>query len=306
MVAPRTTVKLIRAYIADGRGLGHGELYRAFIQLMRWNASPVSVQTVGCVPPFRRRMHFLSRSEWLLGLLLAWIGCHVREQVPLWPWRARHPLYGYSKDVDDRLGWSDGTIALCSRLGVKHGTYVGTQIPYIWTIDLLATLAWLPAEQVTSTMVSVKPLKGELYTGDIDPIARGPEKLEVERQFALQLGIPYFVADRSLFPGDLLGQLELYSTAAFIPSHHRLTSVLATFLSEHGHALPSVPPIEWRDRLLADYHLRQDEADLAVHHILWHQYVDVDLRRELQMEDIVRPGGRALQAALRQAVQVKQ
>jgi hypothetical protein len=260
------------------------------------------VQTFGSVPPFARRTHFLCRSEWLIALLLAWIGCHVREQCPMWPWRSPHVLHGLAPSLDATLPWSSGTLALCRKLGVDHGYFVGTSIPYVWTLDIVATFAWLPAEQSKAAVVSVKPLAHEIYSGDTDPIAQGPEKLEVERQLSLELGLSYFVADRSLYPGHLLGQLELYSSAAMLPQGHRVQIAQSRLLDSLGNSLAKEPPTEWRDRLVADWQLKQPEADLAVNNIIWNQLIDVDLTREIQMEDPVRPGGRALREALRKSI----
>lgn len=303
MVAPRVTAALLRRYIDEGRGFGHGESYLAFIQLMRWNASPISVQTYGAVPPFSRRTHFLCRSEWLIALLLAWIGCHVREQLPMWPWRTPNALHGLNKSLDATLPWSPGTIALCRELGIDHGCFVGTSIPYVWTLDIVATLAWLPIEQSKAAIVSVKPLEHETYAGDTDPIARGPEKLEVERQYAKRTGLSYFVADRSLYPGHLLGQLELYSSAANLPPGHPAQVAQSRLLDSKGDSLTQEPPTAWRDRLMRDWRLSQPEADLAVSNIIWNQLIDVDLTQEIQMEDPIRPGGRGLQKALRQWIE---
>lgn len=299
MVAPRTTENLLRRYVAEGRGHGHGEDYEAWIQLRRWNASPVSVQTFGCLPPFRRSPSFLCRSEWLLALVLSWVGCHVREQYPLWPWQHSHPLDGRVPTQEGKLPWSSGTRALCQRAGIEHGTFVGTPYPYIWTMDLCATLAWLPAEQQNCALVSVKSLSSELYTGDIDPIARGPEKLEVERLYALELGARYFVADRSVFPGAFLGQLECFSAAAMVPSRHPIALALAPFLQKHGHGLHCSPPNEWRRRLESEFGLSSLDATFAVHHILWHQLVDVDLSRDLNFDTVLRPGGLRLRDGIR-------
>lgn len=299
LVAPKITERLLKGYVSEGRGFGHGEDYRAWIQLRRWNASPVSVQTFGNVPPFRRSGSFLSRSEWLLSLVLSWVGCHVREQFPFWPWPHMHPLYGLVPDLDhDRL-WSSGTLELCKRAGIDHGTFIGTSYPYIWTMDLCATLAWLPADQQTCAMLSVKPLSGELYTGEIDPIARGPEKLEVERQFALELDLPYFVADRSIYPGALLGNLEWLRNAAMFPSGHPVAAKLEQFLQRNGQELHCCPPTEWKDKLQADFSASSEEADFVVQHILWHQYVDVDLSHDVNLDAIPRPGGRSLREAVR-------
>jgi hypothetical protein len=218
---------LVRRYVAEGHSNGLEVAYLAFIQFMRWNASLVSVETHGFVPPFRRPMHLLSRSEWLLALLLSWISCHVREQMPMWPWTRANALYGYHPALDPDLKWSSGTLELCKAAGVHHGCFVGTSIPYIWTMDLVAPLAWLPPERVSAALISVKPLNSDQYTGDVDPVSRGPEKLEVERRYAKELGFAYFVADRSLYPGALLGQLELFISAAHLPrSQNQEISVL--------------------------------------------------------------------------------
>lgn len=299
MVAPRITERLLKGYVSEGRGFGHGEDYLAWIQLRRWNASPVSVQTRGSIPPFGRPASFLCRSEWLLALVLSWVGCHVREQFPMWPWPHMHPLYGLTLAQDEELLRSSGTLALCKRAGIDHGTFLGTLYPYIWTMDLCATLAWLPADEQTCALISVKPLSGEMYTGDIDPIARGPEKLEVERLFGLELELPYFVSDRSTYPGALLGNLEWLSNAAMVPTGHPVAIALASFLQQHGPTLNCCPPNEWKARLQTDFSLSIAEADTAIQNILWHQVVDVDLSHDLNMDVIPRPGGRRLRDAIR-------
>ncbi|WP_156374561.1 TnsA endonuclease N-terminal domain-containing protein [Pseudorhodoferax sp. Leaf274] len=149
------------------------------------------------------------------------IGCHVREQFPAWPWASFGPLYGYHEDLPGDLPWASGTLALCKQAGIDHGVFVGTSIPYIWTFDLVLTLAWLPPRSVRGAIVSVKPLSSELYTGDIDPIARGPEKLEVERLYAQEIDFTYFVSDRTAFPGHLLGQLDRFRAAAMLPTNSK-------------------------------------------------------------------------------------
>jgi hypothetical protein len=299
MVAPKTTDRLIRGYCSKGRGFGHGEDYQAWIQLRRWNASPVSVQTFGNVPPFRRSGSFLSRSEWLLALVLSWVGCHVREQFPMWPWYHMHPLYGQTSGADGNLPRSSGTLELCKRAGIEHGKFVGTRIPYVWTFDLCATLAWLPIEQQTCALISVKPLSSELYSGDIDPIARGPEKLEVERRFAHELKLPYFVADRSSYPGPLLGNLEWLRNAAIVPSAHPIAIAINQYLQRHGHELHCYPPNEWKSRFQRDFNLTVEEADHAIQHILWHQYADADLSKDVNLDAVQRPGGQRLRDAIR-------
>jgi len=123
----------------------------------------------------------------------------LREQYPLWPWSHHHPEFGRNFADDASLPRSVGMQAICSEAGIRHGVFIGTDIPYIWTIDLCLTLPWITSPQRRSTLVSIKPLQADRYL-HIDPLDRGPEKLEAERRYALQLGVHYTVGDASLYP----------------------------------------------------------------------------------------------------------
>jgi len=299
MPAPQVTWDRVASYVAE-RGTGFGESYNAFLQLKRYNASPVSVQTSGRVPPFRRRMHFLSRSEWLIALLLAWVGCHVREQLPLWPWPHHHLLYGFLPRFDTAV-LAPGTLELCKEAGIEHGTFVGTNIPYIWTIDLNAIFAWMPPDEASCALVSVKPLDGEQYSGEMDPIARGPEKLEIERRYSLRAGVSYFVADRTLWPGHLLGQLEDLSAAAYV--EEPIVVSVNRLLERRGPDMAKEPPNEWANRLRLDFDLDAEQAKRGMRHIIWNQSVDVDPSHYLDYGKVGRPGGKALIGAMRDFLQ---
>jgi hypothetical protein len=293
--APKVNWEHVAGHVA-GRGSGFGESYNPFLQLKRYNASPVSVQTSGRVPPFKRRMHFLCRSEWLIAILLAWVGCHVREQLPLWPWRHHHLLYGYLPNFDS-AALVPGTLELCEEAGIEHGTFLGTNIPYIWTIDLNAIFAWMPPEEVSCALISVKPLDGEQYSGEIDPIARGPEKLEIERRYSVRVACSYFVADRTLWPGYLLGQLEDLSAAAY--AEDSIVMAVKRLLESRGTELRNEPPNDWGNRLRLDFGLNVERAQLATRFIIWNQFVDVDPSYYIDYNKVLRPGGKALIAAMR-------
>lgn len=106
--APKVTWERLDDAIDAGHGTGHGETYKPMLEIKRWNPSPVSVQVRKALPPFERVCNFFSRSEWLLGLLFAWLGALIREQFPLWPWSHPHPAYGLNDDCDKDLLWSIG------------------------------------------------------------------------------------------------------------------------------------------------------------------------------------------------------
>jgi len=301
--APHITEDYLKKLIYGGAGMGHGEDYRPFLQVRRWNPSPVSTQVVGgsSVPPFRRQGHFFSLSEWLLALLYAWAGCWVREQFPIWPWAHLHPLAGYGKPSLG-LPSSNGLWALCRESGIDHGYFLGTRIPYFWTIDLCLTLSWIEDPARACTFISVKPLEDERYLY-VDPLDRSAEKLEIERRYAGSMGIYYFLGDRSLYPGVLLANLDWLHKTAAIPIGHPWQAVLNAYLDQHGHAMAEEPPLAWRARLHQDFGVAIDAAEFIVHHCLWNQYVDADLSITLDLSRTVQPGGRSLLAAVRASLQ---
>lgn len=300
--APRVTEAYLKKLIKGGAGTGHGEDYRPFLEIRRWNPSPVSTQVVGgsTVPPFRRRGHFFSFSEWRLALLYAWAGCWVREQLPMWSWAHPHPLIGYSKAAQD-LPWSGGLWRLCRDSNINHGYFPGTRIPYVWTIDLALTLPWIEDPAQACTFVSVKPLQSEAYLY-IDPLARGAEKLEVERRYCALMGIHYFVGDRSLYPAQLLDNLDWLHKTAVLPITHRLRHVLDSFLDRHAANMSQEPPLEWRTLLERDFSLSRHGADYLIQHCLWNQLIDADLNRSIDLAQPLAPGGlgfrRAVQSSL--------
>lgn len=300
MPAPKISEKLVKAQIAEGRGMGHGEAYQAFIQLKRWNASPVSTQTPEALYPFRRLVHFLCRSEWYLALVFAWIGCWVREQFPMWPWLHAHPLAGLPGASVD-LPCSSGTIELCRRAGIKHGVWVGTDIEYIWTMDLALYLAWLPPTVDACVFVSVKPLQDDMFAKELDVLSRPAEKLEIEDRYAKELNARYFVGDRSVYPGDFLGQLEMFHASSWNPEP-RIRIALNDMLMRHGGELEKCSPHDWRDILKTEFLLDTPSANYAVHHIIWHQLVDVDVSQFVRFDRAPVPGGRALRDNIRRSL----
>lgn len=299
---PKVTWDRIQESLDAGAGYGFGESYVSPLQIKRWNPSPMSVQVVKALPQFKRKCHFFSHSEWLLALLFAWLGAHVREQFPAWPWAHPHPEYDRNPEVDASLPWSEGMEAICRDMGIRHGVFPGTDIPYLWTLDLCLHLPWVEIPAKACCLVSVKPLESERYLY-IDPLDRGPEKLEAERRYARAIDVPYFVGDRSLYPGPLFAQLEYLSEAAVLPNSHPWSLTLNRFLSKDGLEAPRYPISEVRERLQVDYRAPLEEATFLLNHILWNQLIDCDLSILIKDSLPPREGGRRLQHALRTSLE---
>jgi hypothetical protein len=284
--------------IQRGVGMGFGENYLPILQIKRWNPSPVSVQVVERIPPFQRRCHFFSVSEYYIALLIAWVGAWIREQYPLWPWTHMHPEYSRNFECDATLRRSPGMLKICKDAGIEHGRFIGTSIDYIWSMDLCVTLPWVDQANKRTLLISIKPLESERYQ-HIDPLDRGPEKLEAERRYARQLGIGYLVGDRSLYPGKLFANLDLYRCAAVIPPNHPLATAKARLLDRRIEVLQTHPITESIRVAEQDLGLSRTEAITLIHHCLWAQEIDCDLSYPVIQSKPPRPGGQLLRQALR-------
>ena len=298
--APKITMPRIAEWLREGVGQGHGEDYRPlpFLEIRRWNPSAISNQVWDWLPPFIRHGHFWCRSEWYLALLFTWVGARVREQYPLWPWRHPHPAYGMDQDIDATLPWSSGIIQICRDAGIDHGFFVGTRIPYIWSLDLLLALTWVQEPTSGTLLVSVKPQPIERHLMP-DPIDRHLEKLEIERRYAVEIRSPYLIATATQFPGPLLGQLEWLKSASLMPQGGAHDAILQSFLDKYSPDLADRPPADWIDLLESDFCIERSVATYVIQHCLWKQYIDCDLSKHLDMEQPPHPGGMALRDTLR-------
>lgn len=294
--APKITTDYIEKLIQDGHGQGHGKNYKPWLEIKRWNPSSVSTQCVGGLPPFyRRRGTFMSRNEWHVGLVLSWLVTEVREQYPIWPWAHPHPLYGLSEEQDLELPISAGMLEICDDTGIKHGVFPSTNITYIWTLDFVLTL--YINDEYRCAVCSIKPVKDERYIYP-DPTDRVMEKLEAERRYCQQLGIPYSITGGDRFSLTLISNLEVFRAAAVLPVTDLRYAILQKFLDQHGDMAGEHPIDEWVGWMCADSGATFHQAIFVVHHILWKQLVDIDISKRIYNSRLCRPGGRTLQKEL--------
>lgn len=196
------------------------------------------------------------------------------------------------------LARSPGMIKICRDAGIGHGTFVGTDIPYIWSIDLCLTLPWIEVPAQRTVLASIKPLDSDRYQ-HVDPLDRGPEKLEGERRYARQLGVGYIVADRTQYAGPLFANLDLYRRAATLAPNSRLASARDNLLVGHAQDLQA-QPIADSIRLAAEAcGISHADATTLLHHCLWTQAIDCDLSRDIHPAKPPPRGGRRLRKAVR-------
>jgi hypothetical protein len=282
------TYAKVASRIALGHGLGVGPHYIPWLTLRRRNPSPDSNQVVSWMPPLGRTAHYFSRGEYHTALFLLWLGVEdLREQFPIWPIPHPHPLDLQDNAPDQPRPWSRGLLAIAAEAHVKHGVEFGTNVPYIASIDLLATTHSLGRRSLT--IFSSKPIdspKDEVRW-------RTLERLELERRYALDIAARYFVSSAALISILTAGHLEAWLDASNLRSFPHLTehaSPFAAAFNEHK----SLSIIEAVNKAASHCSLDLDNAWFLFRHCAWTQAIDIDPTARILHSYPARPGGRAL------------
>jgi len=130
-------IKQVMSWISQGRGQGRGEEYVPWIRITRGYSSPVSHQVFAQLSIHKRSHHFLSKLEHHTALQLAYLGAvELRECLPMWPFEHKHPI-----DTQEQK-YVPGLLDIAKEVGIEHGNYVGTDVPYVASLDMLVTVQW--------------------------------------------------------------------------------------------------------------------------------------------------------------------
>lgn len=163
--------------IRAGAGQGHGDYYQPWIRIRRNFSSPVSYQIFDSVSIHQRNHHFLSALEFHTALTCAYLGAKgLRECLPMWPYEHPHP--GQQMD-NGQHGTTQGLIEIAKQLGIDHGCFVGTTVPYIGSIDLMADVT---GRQTALAGISCKP--GAIAAKSV----RARERIELDRAYCKAIG----------------------------------------------------------------------------------------------------------------------
>lgn len=279
--------------ILAGDGSGHGSSYRAWLQLHRKNSSKVSNQVQGWVVPLGRIATYMSRGEYRTAMLLLWLGvADLREQYPIWPTTHPHPLEG-AEFAPPNLGGVRGLLEIADEAGIQHGEEVGTNIPYIATIDLAATV--IIDDTARLFLFALKPFATEDHTVPW----RTAERLELERRYSKEIAAPYDLIYSGIVPDTLAANLDQW--------------IVHSDLNEHQHLLPSVRPFIDEMNAYRNLSVRNSvshaaevcrinigDAWVLYSHCAWHQHIDVDPRVEPLHSYPAPAGGQQFRQQLRE------
>ena len=277
--------------ILNGEGSGHGENYRPWLNITRRNTSPVSNQIAVWMPPLNRKAVYYARGEYRVALLLLWAGAiDVREQYPIWPVPHPHPLEG-AKFVEAKLKWSRGLFNIAAEAGIDHGTEIGVNLPYVATIDLLATMANGASTQLF--VFSLKPIDDTDHSIDW----RTAERLELERRYALEVAQGYSLVNTGIVPDTMASNLEQWMSCCTLAHIPLLQEQAARFsrVAEENRQLPARDVVELAEKACA---IDEMTSWQLLRHCAWHQLIDIDPARPFLSSYPLQPGGRLCKARL--------
>lgn len=167
----------VSSAIRSGAGQGHGESYQPWLRIRRNFSSPVSYQVFKSVSIHKRNHHFLSELEFHTALISAYLGAKgLRECLPMWPIEHPHP----AKHLNgSQYGTAPGLFDIAKELGIDHGSFVGTTVPYIGSVDLM--LNW---ETTASSLAGISCKPGPIVATSV----RAQERIALDRAYCKAIG----------------------------------------------------------------------------------------------------------------------
>lgn len=286
------TKKKLLERIQLGHGLGDGSKYLPWLTLRKKNSSPNSNQVCSWMPPLRRSAHYFSRGEYHTALVLLWLGVQdLREQFPIWPIPHPHPLET-SNSTHANRPWARGLLTISKEANIKHGSEFGTRLPYIASLDLLATV-----QLRTHRMLAVFSSK-PISEPTMEVKWRTLERLELERRYTAEIDGRYFVSSSALVPQLTAGQLEWWLDASTLACAPELLAYAERFAIQLNDRLD----LSIRENVARAAHtlsIPLESAWFLFRHCAWTQAIDIDPSIRVLTSYPVRAGGRAMRDALR-------
>lgn len=294
---PAMTWRKLQAKIDEGRGQGHGDNYKPWLWIHRRNPSGRGNQATGRMPGYRRGAHFLSAIEEHLALLCLYLGAaDVREQFPLWPFQHPHPLDG-ALPTTAPFPPMRGLIDIAEEAGIRHGVEIGTSdVPYVATLDLAITLVTSRGPRFAGVMG--KP--HDQVVGD-KRNQRDVERLKLQCLYLAEAGAHAVIADRSLIGNHTAENLEAFSAAATLPEQLAGGNLSSDFSSRLIEIACDHPIGRAIGKAACEFGLINRDADLLWRHGVWTRAIEIDITRQLPMnEPLALDGGRIVAALAEQ------
>jgi hypothetical protein len=284
----RMTLDRLDLLIRNGYGQGRNQFYEPWIRIRRRLSSPVSNLVALSTPLYARRsLHLLSGLEDRAAQLALWLGAaEIREQFPMWPDPHLHPIVGISRARDRLMHDVPGLLEIARNSGIDHGTYPGTRIPFVATVDLLIRMGSPPDDFLV--LWGCKPLELMLEPGKNE---RRLERLELERLYSIAIGARSIVFDGTEASRRFFANLDwfrpLHAEVAAYGQSNQLQDFAGQFLAA-SRALPIRECVAHCGRLLA---LNHDSAHRFFRMAAWLGLIDIDFTQSIVMSRPLRRDG---------------
>lgn len=278
--------------IRSGHGQGRGDAYQPWIRIRKNFTSPTSHQVFDSVGIQARNHHFLSKLEFHTALLVSYMGAtELRECLPLWPFEHPHPDTGLDRDFDDRGVSVPGLLEIATGAGIDHGTYVGTTVPYIASIDLMFRIR--QGHRCRLFGISCKPK-------DIaDKSTRAHERIELDRLYCKAVGAHHHHEDGSFLNTELVQQLIVMRPAVSYLRTNRQTARFHDFLGSFNERADDLPVADAALAAGQYVGIGRDDAFAFFRLGAWLQLIDIDLSQRVQMRKPIKRGGASVIQSLR-------
>jgi len=291
-VAPsrRMTWKKLTHLISQGYGQGHQSLYKPWLHITKRTSSPVSNIGLLPAPDVGRIHHYLSAAEKTTILLLKWLGAHdIREQYPAWPWPHLHPLHGLHPSANDTK--LPGLQDLANEMEIDHGRFIGTNIPYVATLDVLST--WRDPDG-THRLIAHECKPADVLQQAANTRVR--ERLQLTGRYCREAQIPRVIFHAEHLPKHLSVNLDAVAPRVSRPQlaamrstapYRKLIESLEKYRETHT-------PAEILEQMRHRLDIGQATMRDMLHAAIWSQDVDHDLSQPLELHSPLIPGGKTL------------
>ena len=294
----KMTYEKLLEMAATGIGQGHRNAYRPFLDITRRNSTKKSTQsTAAALYGYKRKFAFYSRGEREIAQLLMWLGASdVREQMPLWHVPHPHLLSGAESTEHLKLPKQPGLLYLAKEAGIDHGTFIGTDVPYVATLDLMATVPFSTGPKLAA--VSYKPIAKIKSASATDAILR---RLELERLYCSYSEIHRTVLDRKMFGAIIHNVAWLLPNAEVLARYSGDASFwkYRDALLNHVHSIPIRDAINVATEQVG---WQKPKGNQAFRILAWRQLLDIDFREPIVMSYPAKPGGKIVRRELQKII----
>jgi hypothetical protein len=219
----------------------------------------------------------------------------LREQFPIWPWPHAHPLVGAESAKEGTLQASRGLLEIAKRLGIKHGTYVRYDTPYVATIDLMVTVR----DASDSPFLVAIPIKPYTAVTEKGLSPRDYERLQLQFEYCKEIGVRCVLAHDRLLNAQLTRALILLYRAPILleprPLINRVPDFIDAFERVDG-TLPLRNVIALAGDALA---IGRSDGSLLFQYCAWKGHIDIDLSEPIVMTWPMQRGGTLLRTSLK-------